>query len=503
MVFSTAIFVFCFLPVVLVLYHALAWSLKAVGAPAAAVMRVLNTLILLASVVFYAWGEPLLVLVMLGSMLANYLFGLALAPAAGETAPARSGKRRALVSAAVGLNIALLGVFKYFHFGLDSVNAVLAWLGAGPLPFPWTIALPLGISFYTFQLMSYVIDVYRGDAPPCRDLIAFAAYITMFSQLVAGPIIRYADVRPYLFARPVGLDRFASGVRRFVWGLGKKMLIANVVAVPVDAIHALPVEQITAPVAWLAGLGFYLQLYFDFSGYSDMAIGIGRMLGFEFMENFNFPYLAVSVRDFWRRWHISLSTWLRDYLYIPLGGNRVGPARVQINLFIVFVLCGLWHGAEWTFVVFGILNGGMMILERAGWEDFAARRFPAVVRIAGAQLYVLLTMMVFRSDSFAWTGAVLKTMFGLGGPAVFPPPLELYLTRDVMLALAAGVLFGFPVLPALRRKLAAWKARSPFQVLRLGPALEALEIGALGLVLLACALELAAGTHNPFIYFRF
>lgn len=468
------------------------------------VLRALNTLILAASLVFYAWGEPVLVLVMVGSTLANYLFGLGLAEPEGAAASAsRAGRRKALVTAAVVFNLCLLGVFKYFHFGLDSVNAVLGWLGAGPLRSPWTIALPLGISFYTFQLMSYVIDVYRKDAPPCRDFVAFAAYITMFPQLVAGPIIRYADVRPYLFERTVGLETFSEGVRRFVWGLGKKVLIANVVAVPTDAIFALPADQVSTGLAWLGGLGYYVQLYYDFSGYSDMAIGMGLMMGFKFMENFNYPYLANSMRDFWRRWHISLSTWLRDYLFIPLGGSRKGPNRVLVNLLIVYALCGLWHGAEWTFVVFGFLHGGMMMLEKAGWEKAAERWFPPVARIAGTQLYFALTLVLFRSVSFSRTVDFIRSMFGVGSAAVAPPPVALYLTRDVVLALGVGLILAFPVRAFLARKGSDLKARSPFRSVRFGSALGALETAALTLVLLAVSMELAAGTHNPFIYFRF
>ena len=268
MVFSSSIFVFFLLPVTLVLYHGVAGLLRIGGCSSTAVARTLNTLILAASVVFYAWGEPVLVFVMLGSTAVNYLFGLGMAaiPPGPDGAARRAGFRKVLVTLAVVFNVCLLVVFKYFHFGLDSVNAMLGWLGAAPLHSPWTILMPLGISFYTFQLMSYAIDVYRGDAPPCRDFISFAAYITMVPQLVAGPIIRYADVQPRLFERSLELDDFAKGVRRFVLGLGKKLLIANVVSIPVDAIYALGPDQISAPLAWLAAVGYYVQLYYDFSG---------------------------------------------------------------------------------------------------------------------------------------------------------------------------------------------------------------------------------------------
>lgn len=496
---------FFLLPVTLVLYHGVAGLMRAGGCTGAATARTLNALVLAASVVFYAWGEPMLVFVMLGSTVANYLFGRAMAavPPGPDGVVRRSGTRRVLVTLAVIFNVVLLAVFKYYHFGLDSVNAVLGGMGFEPLQSPWTIALPLGISFYTFQLMSYAIDVYRGDAPPCRDFISFAAYITMFPQLVAGPIIRYADIQPRLFERSLELDDFAKGVRRFVLGLGKKLLVANVVSVPVDAIYALGPDQVSAPLAWLAALGYYVQLYYDFSGYSDMAIGMGWMLGFHFMENFNYPYLSKSFSEFWRRWHISLSTWIRDYLFIPLGGSRRGRGRVLFNLFLVYLFCGLWHGASWTYVVWGLINGAFMMAEREGWEAFCERRFPRVVRIAAMQLVFILTLVLFRSESFALTGRFLRLMFGFFPAGTAAPRLDCFLTRDVMLAMAAGLVLSYPVVPFLGAKLRSALERIPDGARRLRPALYALDYAGLALILLACSMQLAAGTHNPFLYFRF
>ncbi|MCB9883058.1 MAG: MBOAT family protein [Planctomycetes bacterium] len=332
MVFSTATFLFAFLPAVLLLYFAVprAWR---------------NGWLLFASLFFYAWGETWIVAVMLASIFVNWALALSLE----EGGPRRTW----VVALSVLFNLGLLVAFKYANFVVDNVNPLLVAAGLPAMQIP-AISLPIGISFFTFQALSYVIDVYRGQARVQRNPLDFALYIALFPQLIAGPIVRYRDVAEQIESRTCSADLFAEGVRRFVFGLAKKMLIANTVASVADRIFALPNEELTLGLSWLATVCYSLQIYFDFSGYSDMAIGLGLMFGFRYLENFAYPYAADSITKFWRRWHMSLSTWFRDYVYIPLGGNRGSRIATYRNLVIVFFLCGLWHGASWTFV--GILS---------------------------------------------------------------------------------------------------------------------------------------------------
>ena len=332
MLFSSPVFLFVFLPLLLAAYFIAPRLLH-------------NSVLLIASLLFYTWGEPRLVGVMLMAIAANYLLGLWVQ----RVRLTRAGPY--VASLAVTFNLGVLGYFKYSEFFISNVIALLP---------TWTT----GISFYIFQAMSYVIDVYRGTTAAQRNPLNLALYVVFFPQLIAGPIVRYVDVAHELDSRAVDLADFAHGMRRFVTGLGKKMLIANSCAAVADVLFAAPPQQLPANVAWLGLICYSLQIYFDFSGYSDMAIGLGRMFGFHFVENFNYPYAAQSITDFWRRWHISLSSWFRDYLYIPLGGNRCGLWRTAFNLVIVFLLCGLWHGAEWTFVVWGAVHGCLLIVER-------------------------------------------------------------------------------------------------------------------------------------------
>ena len=338
MVFSAPIFLFLFLPIVLALYFV---------TPS----RMRNPLLLGASLVFYGWGEPRFVAVMLASALVNY--GFALAIGAGT-------RRRLLLSLAITVNLGLLAVYKYSDFAVANVNTLLGWTGVPLLARPGLI-LPLGISFFTFHAVSYLMDVYRGRVPAQRNPLDVALYIALFPQLIAGPIVRYATIAPEIARRRTTWDGLVWGIRRFVVGLGKKVLIANTLARPADAVFGLPPSEMSAGLAWLGVACYALQIYFDFSGYSDMAIGLARIFGFPFPENFRYPYVSRSLTEFWRRWHISLSTWFRDYLYVPLGGNRRGPARVYLNLVVVFVFCGLWHGASWTFLVWGLFHGVFLV----------------------------------------------------------------------------------------------------------------------------------------------
>ncbi len=344
MLFSAATFLFLFLPVLLLLYFLCPRRLR-------------NLLLLTASLLFYVWGEKTYVFVLLASIAVNYTLGLWL-----DGLRTARGRRLA-IALAVFANLGLLATFKYAVFLLQNCNVALAALHLAPLPVP-NIHLPLGISFFTFHALSYVIDVYRGEVRALKDPIAFALYISFFPQSIAGPIVRYSDLATQLVRRRFFRAGFAEGVRRFIFGLSKKMLIANTLALPADAIFGLPPEGLSAGLAWLGITCYTLQIYFDFSGYSDMAIGLARMFGFDFKENFNYPYVSRSVTEFWRRWHMSLSSWFRDYLYIPLGGNRRGTIHTYFNLLAVFFLCGLWHGASWAFVGWGLYHGGFLVLER-------------------------------------------------------------------------------------------------------------------------------------------
>jgi alginate O-acetyltransferase complex protein AlgI len=358
------------------------------------------------------------------------------------------------------------------------------------------IALPIGISFITFHALSYVIDIARGASRAQRNPLNLALYIALFPQLVAGPIVRYAHLAPQIATRETTPTSFAVGVRRFIIGLGKKVLIANTLAVPADAIFGLPSTELTFGLSWLGVICYTLQIYFDFSGYSDMAIGLGRMFGFLFLENFDYPYTASSLREFWRRWHISLSTWFRDYLYVPLGGNRRSLPRVYLNLVTVFALCGLWHGAKWGFLVWGLYHGCFLVLERVGLESIL-ERWPAPIRHAYLLIVVAVGWVFFRAESLSMAAAFLAAMAGgaQGSGTQYHP--SLYLDAAVILALIAGAIGAMPVLPVLRRR----QERSVHVPLRWAADLTSAALLA-GILLMSC-MALAAGTYNPFIYYRF
>ncbi len=518
MLFSSALFVFGFLPLVLGVSFAVPRSLR-------------NAWLLLASLVFYAWGEPAIVLVMLLSIALNYALGLWVARAL-----ARGGGKR-VVALAVAANIGLLVGFKYADWLWNGLGAGLVALGVlaqapGALgshlaaDSAWrallladddSIRLPIGISFFTFQALSYVIDVYRREAPAQRNPLHIALYVALFPQLIAGPIVRYRDVAEQVVRRVVTRAGFAYGIRRFVLGLGKKMLIANVCAEAADGVFGsagaglagIPGAELTPGVAWLALVAYTLQIYFDFSGYSDMAIGLGHLFGFRFLENFDYPYVARSITEFWRRWHISLSSWFRDYLYIPLGGNRHGPARTHLNLLIVFTLCGLWHGASATFLVWGLYHGAFLVLERAGLGAWLARR-SAFLRHAYVLLVVMVGWVFFRADSLAYALDFLRALGGLSDGSALVPlgetlvtaralhPVALHADALTWIALAGGALGALPWLPHAQRLVEQRLLPG-----RTGATLEWLALGGLCLVFVHAALALASGGYNPFIYFRF
>ncbi|MQA28660.1 MAG: MBOAT family protein [Luteitalea sp.] len=483
MLFTEPSFLFLFLPVLLALYF---------GAFSRTHGSYGNWLLLVASVVFYAKGGGSFTWLMLGSISFNYWMAIAV-----DRARETSGRRaKTLLSAAVAVNLVVLGVFKYANFFADNLNALLVGAGAAGFALP-RILLPIGISFYTFHAISYVVDVYRRDASAQKSPVHAALYLLLFPQLIAGPIIRYREIADQLARRIVTLDDFAHGVRRFIIGLGKKVLIANIVAVPADRIFGLPSGQIDAPLAWLGIVCYTLQIYFDFSGYSDMAIGLGRMFGFRFPENFRWPYVADSVQEFWRRWHISLSSWFRDYLYVPLGGNRTSPAKTYRNLVLVFFLCGLWHGASWNFVIWGLFHGTFLVVERLGLARLI-QQLPALMR----HLYLLLVVMIgwvfFRADTLPSAVAFLQSMFGLTTPAPAPFTLFFFVTPELLVALAAGIVGSTPIASAVAALLPVHE-RVGWRPL----ALETAGTVALMLVFVASILQMAARTYNPFIYFRF
>jgi alginate O-acetyltransferase complex protein AlgI len=479
--FTEPTFLFLFLPALLALYF--------LRRPHAAYA---NWLLLLASIVFYVKGGGAFTWLMLGSIVFNYWMAIGVERA--KTHP--SARARWLVGAAVAVDLVVLGIFKYANFFVDNVNAVVEALHASPLAVP-RVLLPIGISFFTFHAISYVVDVYRGDATAQKSPVHAALYLLLFPQLIAGPIIRYRLIADQLARRTVTLDDFAEGVRRFVIGLGKKVLVANIVAGPADKIFGAPLAQLDASHAWLAVVCYTLQIYFDFSGYSDMAIGLGRMFGFRFPENFRWPYIADTVQEFWRRWHMTLSSWFRDYLYVPLGGNRVSPARTYGNLVAVFFLCGLWHGASWNFVIWGLFHGTFLVIERLGLAPALKRLWPPL-RHAYLLLVVMVGWVFFRAETLAGAIAFLRTMFG-AAEASQPTPFTLayYLTPELWLALGAGVIGSMPVVPAAAR----WRWALAGRWRALG--LDALGTASLLLMLAASIMQMAARTYNPFIYFRF
>nr|WP_320010249.1 MBOAT family O-acyltransferase [uncultured Desulfobulbus sp.] len=503
MVFSSNIFLFLFLPFVLAVYHLLFIPVSLQHKHATKFRQIANVCLLCFSLIFYFWGEGWLIWIIIVSTCVDFFCGLLISGgfAKGdikvlkEGGP-RSGLQRGGLVLSLASNLLLLGFFKYFNFGVDSYNAIV--------PMGWQlknvmeVALPLGISFYTFQSMSYTIDVYRGHVKATRSFVNFACFVTLFPQLVAGPIVRYRDIAYQLVHRKITSQLFASGVRRFVLGLGKKVLIANTVSRAADAIFALPSDQVTTTQAWVAVLCFTLQIYYDFSGYSDMAIGLGRMFGFEFLENFNYPYIARSVREFWQRWHISLSTWFRDYLYIPLGGNRKGAIRTNVNLVTVFFLCGLWHGANWAYVAWGLYHGFFLVLERRILRK-SLERLPLIVQHGYTLLVVMVGWVLFATESLSQSLVLLKAM--LGGATVKTSALMLqdWWTRDILWAIIFGVVFSTPIFEILKRRLCQLSLKRQF-IVYLN---EVLWVVLVSVVFLFSAMALASGTHNPFIYFRF
>ena len=473
MVFSSVTFLYFFLPVFLVAYL---------------VLPLRNFVLLAASLFFYAWGELGYVFLLLGSIALNWAAGLAIA---------RFGTRgaRAMLGAGIAGNLLLLGVFKYANFAIENFGPLLGVTAElQPMHFP------VGISFFTFQAMSYLVDVYRRDASAERNPLLLATYISMFPQLVAGPIVRFRSIQGELHARTINTRKFERGIRFLAIGLAQKLVIANSLAVPVDAIFGVAPADLTTPLAWLAATSYTLQIYFDFAGYSNMAIGLGLMLGFHLPVNFDYPYVAQSITEFWRRWHITLSTWFRDYLYIPLGGNRSGALRTYRNLLIVFLLCGLWHGAAWTFVVWGLYHGAFLVIERVGFLNALART-PRALRHVYTLVVVVVGFVIFRADTLAYAGDFLTAMAGFARGDGLIENVRLHLRANVALAFAAAVAGSAPLLPWVGDRLCGWALASGG---RLGRVLvRGAVVAGIATLFLLSGMRLAAGTHNPFIYFRF
>ena len=466
MLFSSMTFIYVFMPIVCIIYLLIKQELK-------------NYLLLIASIIFYAWGEPRYLAIMILTILVNYLGAVFLSK--------YRSKAKLILAATIVVDLAFLIYFKYFNFIIDNANALFAM----DVKFI-DVIMPIGISFYTFQAMSYLVDVYRKDCPVQKDIYKLALYITLFPQLVAGPIVKYHDVAEQIDKRSVTFDKVALGVKRFIIGLSKKMLIANTLGAVADKIFAQPVEQFDAWTAWIGAVCYSLQLFYDFSGYSDMAIGLGLIFGFRFMENFNYPYISKSITEFWRRWHISLSTWFKEYLYIPLGGNRVAPSRMYFNLFVVFLATGIWHGAEWTFVVWGLWHGFFIILEKAtGWHKAKKGWKLNLAQHVYTIFAFVIGWVIFRAPNLSYAGDYLQNMFGLISEHKIAYEYAYYIDNMEIIAIVVGILCSMPIFNKMldiKYEHKVWRSL--------------VNIWLIILFILSSA-TVAASTYNPFIYFRF
>ena len=461
MLFSSIPFLYYFLPLMVLVYFCLPKGAK-------------NAWLLISSLVFYGWGEPKYIFLMIGTILLFYLCGLGIGYAKTNT-----WKKTFLILSVV-VSLGLLAVFKYADFFVENFNA------ATGLSVPLLrLALPIGISFYTFQCLSYTIDVYRGNAQVLKNPISFGAYVTLFPQLIAGPIVRYVDVARELDHRTHSWDNVAQGLRRFVIGLAKKIILADNFALLLQIFRQLAEPSVL--FYWMYAIGFMLNIYFDFSGYSDMAIGLGRVFGFHFLENFNYPYLSKSITEFWRRWHMSLGSWFRDYVYIPMGGNRVKKLRWVFNILVVWMLTGFWHGAAWNFILWGLLFAVLLLLEK--WVP-ALQKLPGIVRHGYVLLLVCISFVIFNADSISQAGSDLAGMFGMAGLPVVNS-VTLYYLRSYAPLLAMGIVGATPVVRDTANRIRSTK---------MGAVLEPVV---LILLLLLCTAYLVDGSFSPFLYFRF
>lgn len=472
MLFSSITFIYLFLPLVLFLNYVVFKKNRTRQ----------NTALLVASLAFYAWGEPVFVFVMIASIVVNWLLGLKI-----DKAREDGKKARVFLILAIAFNLGLLFVFKYLAFTLE----VIKRLSDARWPVP-TIALPIGISFFTFQAMSYVIDVYRGKGKAQSDLLCVGLYISFFPQLIAGPIVRYETIAEEITGRTESLDDLFDGFARFVVGLSKKVLLANSFAILADQAFAAVTNGsgFSVVFGWLGAVSYTLQIFFDFSGYSDMAIGLGRMFGFHFLENFNYPYISTSITDFWRRWHMSLGTWFRDYLYIPLGGSRSGKRRQILNLFIVWLLTGLWHGANFTFIAWGLMYFVLLAVEKSTGFHKKQGAVLNIFKWLYTIVFVVIGWVLFRSDSIADAVIYLRAMFGLNGNPFCDTVAASWLSQ-YKLTLALGVFFSTPLLKNAFQK---WKNNNACNVIK--------AFGLIAVFVLSVA-SLVSSAYNPFIYFNF
>lgn len=461
MLFSSVTFLYYFLPAVLAVYFLVPRCLK-------------NTVLLISSLIFYGWGEPKLLFLMIFTILMFYCCGLMI----GRSREQRWKKFWLTVS--IVISIGLLGIFKYADFFIDSFNAVTGL--SVPL---LRLALPVGISFYTFQSLSYTIDVYRGNVPAQKNPISFGAYVALFPQLIAGPIVRYVDVVRELNERTHSWQQFCLGLRRFLVGLGKKILIADNFALLMKLFRESDEKSVL--FYWLYAVAFMLNIYFDFSGYSDMAIGLGKILGFHFIENFNYPYLSRSVTEFWRRWHMSLGSWFRDYIYIPMGGNRVSKGRWVFNILTVWMLTGLWHGAAWNFVLWGLMFGILLMIEK--WVP-ALQKLPDFLRHGYVLLLICLSFVLFNAESISQAGSDMAGMFGFAGVPLVNAE-SLYYLRSYAPLFVVGIVGATPLV----RDTAGRIGEKPYGAV--------LEIAVMAVLLIVCSAYLVDGSFSPFLYFRF
>ena len=467
MLFSSMVFLWIFLPIVFCGYHLLKDQYK-------------NIWLLVASLIFYSWGEPAYIFLMLFSIIVNYLLGIWMD---------RYAKKKIVLIVAIIFNLMILGYFKYFSSMMGALNGLIG----KELIQVKTIILPLGISFYTFQIMSYIIDLYRGEIKVQKNIFRLALYITFFPQLVAGPIVKYHDVENQIAHRECTPEKIGYGIKRFIYGLGKKVIISNSIASVVDTIFTNSVDTISTLWVWIGVFLYTLQIYYDFSGYSDMAIGLGKMFGFDFMENFNYPYISKSIQEFWRRWHISLSTWFKEYVYIPLGGNRKGKVRTYFNLWIVFALTGIWHGATLNFLIWGLWHGLFMFIERLGVKKLLDKNPLKIINYIYTMFVVIVGWAMFRCDSWKQTYDTLYAMFKGGRVTNEMLWYNIASTRSLVIIVIAIILAG-PLQKIFPKLESQFKGEQNFCLLE----------GILQFIILLIAIMfLVSGQYNPFIYFKF
>ncbi len=481
MVFSSPIFLFLFLPIVLIIYFSIKKSFR-------------NAFLLFSSLFFYAWGEGTTVAILACSILFNFYGGLLLHKLNRRELKVSYFHQETIIKLllgfGVGLNLLSLLYYKYIAFFGREISAFVAF----PESMKWIyeIGLPIGISFFTFQGLSYLIDVYRKDIDPAESAFDFGCYLASFPQLIAGPIVRYKDIQVQLYHRSFNIEEFSIGVERFIIGLGKKVLIADALGATVDQIVSLDPSLYSFSLSWTVALFYSLQIYFDFSAYSDMAIGLGKMFGFTFLENFNFPYISKSIQEFWRRWHISLSSWFRDYLYIPLGGNRMSPWRVNLNLLTVFVLCGFWHGASWNYVIWGLYHGLFLMLERGRFGNVLLQ-LPVAMRHVYAIIIVVCGWVIFRFEDMGACLTALRSMFGLSQTQHFLHPF-LFISHDAAIAFVVATALSISQFGDFAKSTIATRYALIFKSCRLFFLL---------LVFTISLSKIAMSTYSPFLYFRF